>query len=129
MVNIKTGARLFAAAVLMVGVAIAQDNSTRQGQTGGTSMGGMMDMMQECRQHCQRTEKAGDTLSKVVTEARQSNDPSKMRAALEQVEKQQSEMREHMSMCMRAMDKMDKMHGDMGGMKHEPGGKKSDAKK
>ena len=130
MVNGNTFGRLLAAPLFVLAIAVAQDNSAKSQQ--GSGMGGMMPMMQQCRQHCQETQQSGERLSKVIAEAKQSNDPAKMRAALEQVEKQQSEMRQHMSMCMRSMGNMEKMHGNMGmqeGMKHEAGGKKPEAKK
>lgn len=112
-------------------IAMAQSNSTRpQPQEQDKGMGGMMGMMQQCRQHCQQTQQSGERLSESIAEAKQSNDPAKMRAALDQVEKQQSEMQQHMTMCMRSMDKMGNMpgmQGNMGGMKH--GDKKSNNKK
>lgn len=134
MISANPFGRLFAVTSFVLTVAVAQDNSARpqvQQQHGG--MGGMMQMMQQCRQHCQETQQSAGRLSKVIAEAKQSNDPARMRAALEQVEKHQSKMTEHMSMCMRSMGNMEKMHGNMGrmheGMKQESGGKKTDPKK
>lgn len=123
---------MLVAPVFMLAIAMAQNNSgTPQSQEQGGGMSGMMDMMQQCRQHCQQTQQSGERLSKVIAEAKQSNDPAKMRAALDQVEKQQSDMRQHMTMCMRSMDKMGNMpgmQGNMGGMKHDSGDKKSNSK-
>lgn len=132
MINVYTVGRLLAAPLFVLAIAVAQDNSAKPQSQQGSGMGGMMQMMQQCRQHCQETQQSGERLSKVIAEAKQSNDPGRMRAALEQVEKHQSEMRQHMSMCMRSMGNMEKMHGNMGmqeGMKHESGGKKPETKK
>lgn len=71
----------------------------------------MDDMMKRCREHCQATLKSTDALAKTIAEAKESNDPAKMRAALEQAEKPLADMREHMNMCMMMMNMMEKMHG------------------
>jgi soluble cytochrome b562 len=55
--------------------------------------------------------KSVDQLSKTLEAAKQSNDPSKMRAAIDQTQKHLSEMKEHMSMCGNMMSMMEKMHG------------------
>lgn len=54
-------------------------------------------------------------MSKMMDGAKQSNDPAKMRAALDQGQKQLGEMKEHMTMCGNMMSMMEKMQG-MGGM-------------
>ncbi len=75
----------------------------------------MDEMMKECREHHQSTVKSIDQMTKMMEGAKQSNDPVKMRAALDQGQKQLSEMKEHMSMCGNMMNMMEKMQG-MGGM-------------
>lgn len=118
------------AAMLAVGQETSPKPQDRQG--GGMQMGGMMGMMKECRKHCQETTSAMGKLSQVIEDAKRSNDPAKMRAALEQVEKQHAGMDQHMSMCMRSMGEMEKMHGSMGGMKgmqHGSGSKTPDPQK
>ena len=62
-----------------------------------------MAMMEHCRMHCQDNMTAMNTLSKQVDEARQSNDPAKMRAALDAVAMHHAEMKKHMQTCMQNM--------------------------
>jgi hypothetical protein len=50
-----------------------------------------------------------------MNEAKESNDPAKMRAALDQAQKPLADMKQHMTMCMNMMGMMQNMHG-MGGM-------------
>lgn len=75
----------------------------------------MDEMMKQCSEHHQAMTKSVDQLSKTLETAKQSNDPAKMRAAIDQTQKHLSEMKEHMSMCGNMMSMMEKMHG-MGGM-------------
>lgn len=85
--------------------------------------GGMMSMhkmMQECQQHCQRTRDSAANLQKTLEEARQSNDPAKMRSAIEQAQKPLAAMQNHMDMCMNMMSMQEKggmMHGQPGEQK------------
>jgi uncharacterized coiled-coil DUF342 family protein len=81
------------------------------------SMGKMSmdEMMKECREHHQSMTKSIDQMTKMMESAKQSNDPVKMRAALDQSQKQLSEMKEHMTKCGNMMSMMEKMPG-MGGM-------------
>jgi len=76
----------------------------------GASMMSMDKMMEQCRQHCESTAKSVDALMKTVADAKQSNDPAKMRAALDAVEKPLGEMKNHMNMCMSMMKMMGDMH-------------------
>jgi mevalonate kinase len=85
------------------------------GQMKSTGKMSMDEMMKECREHHQSTMKSIDQMTKMMEAAKQSNDPVKMRAALDQGQKQLSEMKEHMSMCGNMMSIMEKMQG-MGGM-------------
>jgi hypothetical protein len=75
----------------------------------------MDEMMKECKEHHQSMMKSIDQMTKMMEAAKQSNDPVKMRAALDQGQKQLSEMKEHMTMCSNMMSMMEKMPG-MGGM-------------
>jgi hypothetical protein len=79
------------------------------------SMGNMsMDgMMKECNEHHQAMTKSVDQMSKTLEGAKQSNDPAKMRAAIDQAQKQLGEMKEHMAMCGNMMNMMQKMQGGM----------------
>jgi hypothetical protein len=77
------------------------------------SMGKMSmdEMMKRCSEHHQAMTKSVDQLSKTLEAAKQSNDPGKMRAAIDQTQKHLSEMKEHMSMCGNMMSMMEKMPG------------------
>ena len=125
--------RAATAAGLLVGFwvawGIAQDS--KEGRSG---MGGMMqhmmnqsqagegsvqkpmgEMMQDCKEHHQSTMKSIDQMTKMIDGARQSNDSEKMRAALDQSQRQLAKMKEHMAMCENMMNMMEKMQGK-GGM-------------
>jgi hypothetical protein len=84
------------------------------------SMGNMsMDgMMKECSEHHQAVTKSLDQTSKTLEGAKQSNDPDKMRAAIDQAQKQLADMKDHMAMCGNMMNMMQKMQGGM--MKSSP---------
>jgi hypothetical protein len=75
----------------------------------------MDEMMKQCSEHHQAMTKSVDQMSKTLEAAKQSNDPGKMRAAIDQTQKHLSEMKEHMTMCGNMMSMMEKMPG-MGGM-------------
>ena len=75
----------------------------------------MDDMMKDCMQTHQAGMKSIDQMSKMMEGAKQSNDPGKMRSALDQAQKQLAEMKEHMSKCDKMMSMMEKTDG-MGGM-------------
>jgi hypothetical protein len=75
----------------------------------------MDEMMKQCSEHHQTMTKSVDQLSQTLEAAKQSNDPVKMRAAIDQTQKHLSEMKEHMTMCGNMMSMMEKMPG-MGGM-------------
>ena len=79
------------------------------------SMGNMsMDgMMKECSEHHQAVTKSLDQTSKTLEGAKQSNDPDKMRAAIDEAQKQLADMKEHMTMCGNMMNMMQKMQGGM----------------
>jgi hypothetical protein len=77
---------------------------------GNMSMGGMM---KECNEHHQAVTKSLDQTSKTLEGAKQSNDPDKMRAAIDQAQKQLADMKDHMTMCGNMMNMMQKMQGGM----------------
>ncbi len=71
--------------------------------------------MQSCQKHCSTASESIDKLTQTIESAKQSNDPAKMRAALDQAEKPLADMKQHMSMCMNMMSMMQNMHkGKMG---------------
>jgi hypothetical protein len=82
-------------------------------QQGGEKMS-MGDMMKQCRAHYQETANSIDEMTRMMHEARQSNDPARMRAALDQAKKPLEEMKEHMARCMNMMNMMQNMSGGMG---------------
>jgi hypothetical protein len=67
-------------------------------------------MMQGCMSHCQRTKAGMAEMSKMMMDAERSNDPAKMRSALEQAQKTLAQMQAHMDSCMSMI------HEHMGGM-------------
>ena len=83
-------------------------------------MSSMHGMMKECHAHCEETASSLGEMRKSLAEARESNDPVKMRAAIEQAEKPLGRMQEHMSMCKNMMNMMGMMHGE--GMGEMEGG-------
>ena len=121
----RTFVTMLGAAALLSATVLAQQQGARgqsapappqQGQQ-TMSMDGMMKM---CREHCEMTTKSVDQVSKVIQDARASNDVTKMRAALDQTQKPLAEMKDHMAMCMKMMDMMGSM-GNMPNMPNTPG--------
>lgn len=101
---------------LVVGVAVALGAGAfalQEKQRGRTLS--MDDMMKNCREHCEATSTSIDQMSSAMNNATQSNEPSKMRAAIDQAQKPLAAMKDHMKMCMDMMSMMQSMHG-MGGM-------------
>jgi predicted lipoprotein len=79
------------------------------------SMGNMSmeGMMKECSEHHQAVTKSLDQTSKTLEGAKQSNDLAKMRAAIDEAQKQLADMKEHMTKCGSMMNMMQKMQGGM----------------
>ena len=88
----------------------------QKGEMKSTGMS-MEGMMKECNDHHQAITKGIDEATKTLEGAKQSNDPAKMRAAIDQVQKHLTEMKEHMAMCSNMMSMMEKMEGMKGMMK------------
>ena len=97
------------ATLVAVGAAIAQQPSEQTPQK-ASSMN-MSDMMKQCRTHCERSTAAINQSLKDIEVAEQSNDPAKMRSALADVDKQLTQMSQHMTMRTNMMDMMEKMQG------------------
>ena len=70
-------------------------------------------MMKECSEHHQAVMKSLDQTSNTLEGAKQSNDPDKMRAAIDQAQKQLADMKDHMAVCGNMMNMMQKMQGGM----------------
>jgi hypothetical protein len=90
---------------------------SQKGQMKSMGKMSMDDMMKECKEHHQSAMKSIDQMTKMMDGAKQSNDPVKMRATLDQSQKQLGEMKEHMTMCGNMMSMMEKMQGTGGMMK------------
>ena len=89
----------------------ASSTQQSQGQPGQTMS--MQDMMQECQKHCEAASNSIDSLNKEIEAARQSNDPAKMRAALDKAQKSLMEMKDRMNMGMSMMKMMGNMRGEV----------------
>ena len=105
------------ASVLASNPAPAQEKQppSPSGQMKSMEKMSMDDMMKDCMKHHQAGMKSIDQMSKMMEGAKQSNDPAKMRTAIDQAQKQLAEMKKHMSKCGDMMGMMEKMEG-MGGM-------------
>ena len=103
------GAAAFLSASIM---AHAQAPSGQQKQTPSTQYSqamSMPDMMKSCQEHCQVTSKTIDQLTRTIDDAKASNDPATMRAALDQVQQPLADMKGHMNGCMSMMSMMSMM--------------------
>jgi hypothetical protein len=103
----------FAALLSVSLIAQSQAPSVPQAQTPSAQRSqtmSMPDMMRSCQEHCQSTSKTIDQLSRTIDKAKASNDPAKMRAALDQAQKPLADMKQYMAGCMSMMSMMQKMH-------------------
>jgi small-conductance mechanosensitive channel len=104
-----TATVLLTASVLAQSQPSSGQTSPSQSAQRGQTMS-MADMIKGCQEHCQATSKTIDQLTQTIDEAKASNDPVKMRAALDQAQKPLADMKQHMSGCMNMMSMMQKMH-------------------
>ena len=113
--RISLGAIVLAAvaAVAVAGQQTSQSGGTTQPQMGGQT--DMSSMMTQCQQHHQAMGTTLDKALAIIREARQSNDLSRMRAALDQVEASLASMQQRVSTCTTIMNNMSNMMGMMGG--------------
>lgn len=104
---------------LSVAAQQAQDPPQDPAAGGQMSMG---DMMKGCRERCDAASKSMSEMAAAMDEAKQSNDPARMRVAMDRMQKPMAEMKEHMDMCMRMMmhGKGGMMSGMMGRQKPSP---------
>ena len=63
---------------------------------------------------------SNDKVKATIENAKKSNDPAKMRAALDDAEKSIDSTNQHMNSCMSMMNMMENMHGMMGGEQSNP---------
>ena len=94
--------------LLVTALVVAQ----QPGMSGHMSM---ETMMRECQTHCQETTASIDHMMTTMRQAQQSNDPARMRDALEQAQQPLAAMKDHMAPCMSMMSMMQQMPGGMGG--------------
>lgn len=90
--------------------------------TATTSAMDMGNMMQRCRTNCQEVVASIENIEQEIAQAKASNDPEKMRQALERAQQPLQQMKENMSMCLNMMNMMSGMHDGMGMMGGESGG-------
>jgi hypothetical protein len=90
-----------------------EKQSSQKGEMKPMENMSMDPMMKECNEHHQAMTKSIDQMSKTLEGAKQSNDPSKMGAAIDQAQKQLADMKDHMAMCGNMMNMMQKMQGGM----------------
>lgn len=109
--RIKGLIALGAALLLGVSAFAQQQSQTTKPQQPMDKMMSMDGTMKGCREHCEKTMSSIDQTNTTMEQAKQSNDPAQMRAALEQGQKSLTEMKDHMSMCMSMMDMMNKPKG------------------
>jgi hypothetical protein len=124
-------ARMKIASLAILSIAFAavlssQENSQQTSKAAGKNQKMSMSAMQkECQQHCSSRGQSISQLTQRLNQAEQSNDPAKMKAAIQEAKGQLNEMNSHMTACMNKMS-MKNMHHqgmmqdehmkDMGGM-------------
>ncbi len=126
MPTVKSSALAIVAVLGMTGFASAQQPSTSnqqqdqgmqgmQGMQKGQAQHGDMDqMMQSCRKTMKPMMQKNTQAKKDIEAAKASNDPTKMRAALDEAENAIEGMNTHMNTCMSMMEMMQNMHGTKG---------------
>jgi GTP-binding protein EngB required for normal cell division len=108
------------ALLLTATIVVAQhDHAATTNQSG--SQAADNDMMKSCQKHGTETMAAFDKLDKTIAAGRESNDPAKMKAALDQAQTQLAEAKHHMSMCPMTSGGKMQHHGGMGHMQHMHG--------
>ena len=111
-------AALAASALFVSAQQPTTSNQSSQGMQGMQGMhsgqmqhGNMNQMMQNCRNTMQPMMQTNAQAKKGIEAAKASNDPAKMRSALDEAEKAIDGMNNHMNACMSMMQNM---HGMMG---------------
>ena len=94
-----------------------QQMQNMQGMQNGQMQSGQKmskdQMMQACHKHMESMMNSNAQTTKDIEAAKQSNDPEKMRAALDEAKKALSPMNEHMKGCMNMMKNMQGKSGMM----------------
>jgi|GEM_PF-1817156 hypothetical protein len=123
----KLGYFIVIALALTVFVAAQQPESTTQQQNPGmqgmqgmhSQHGNMNQMMQDCHKNMQSMQKTNEKARQEIATAKQSNDPTKMRAALDEADKALAGVSDHMQKCQGMMQHMQGMSGMMSGQHKE----------
>lgn len=107
---------LFTASALAI-AATGQQSSTPSQQQGMSGMQGqrgtMSRSMQDCHKNMQSMLQTNEKARQDIAAARQSNDPAKLRAALDEADKALAGMNEHIQMCQPMMQHMQGTGGMM----------------
>ena len=128
MKSLRTSLLTIAAAALLAASLAGQQSTGSNNQQMGNMQGMQMNngqtqpdqattkgqMMQSCRRNMQSRMNSNGQITKDIEAAKQSNDLTKMRAALDEAEKALSPMNEHMKSCMGMMSMMQNMNGMKG---------------
>lgn len=86
------------------------------------------DKMRNCRKSMQSMMQSNDQVKKDIQAAKESNDPAKMRAALDEAEKLLDSMNGQMGTCTNRMNMMESKDGMCGMMSGESGQKSQERK-
>ena len=121
----KTRMQILAAFIgLLFGASFAaratQQSANSNSQSHGQMSGNHSKMMKSCQDNMQSMMQSNDKVKATIEDAKKSNDPAKMRAALDDAEKSIDRMNQHMNSCMTMMNMMPGMHG-MGMSDHMKG--------
>lgn len=107
----RISVNICAAFALLVGLSLF--SWSQQTGSGSSSMqmqkqqkGGNHSAMMECHQNMRSMRQSNDKLRATIAEAKRSNDPAKMRAALDDAEKSIDAMNSNMDHCMSMMQNM-----------------------
>ena len=129
---------LATAAALALSLSAQQTSTTNQQQSQMQGMQGMQmnkeqkmsnsQMMQDCHKNMQSMMDSNAQTTKDIEAAKLSNDPAKMRAALDEAEQALSPMNEHMKTCMGMMNMTESKHAMCGTMSGESGQKAQEKK-
>ena len=125
MKHIKNIAQIGSVALLLTVVLAAQQsgsttqqqNQSMQGMEGMHGQmhqgqhGQMHGMMQDCHKNMKAMQQSNARTRRDIESAKESNDPAKMRAALDEADKALTAMDDHMDSCMSMMKMMQGMHG------------------
>ncbi len=114
---LKQAMVLLVTMAVVAGLALAQHTHAAMTEGVQGQQSTSEDMMKSCQKHGSETMAALDKLEKTIASGRESSDPLKMKAALDQAQKELAEAKHHMSMCPMMSGGM-MHHGNMDHMQH-----------